>query len=225
MAAKKDSGAIARKRKFVTQRAKELEASGKTVDRAKLRRKWETGMVERDEFYAPGERERLRAGSRSKTAKPTPKQGPPADRRPGSGPTTRGPVDRMPSPKNPKTGKPADRMPQGGPRRMKPADRYPGRRPGTSVTPDTETKKPGSGPRAARPRTGPGGVMLPRRGNTVTPDKETKKPVKKSTPRTGAESKSYTEKKGQRRGPETKSWASRTYGKSPASRFADKYFG
>jgi hypothetical protein len=191
MAAKKDSGAIARKRKFVTQRAKELEASGKTVDRAKLRRKWETGMVERDEFYAPGERERLRAGSRSKTAKPTPKQGPPADRRPGSGPTTRGPVDRMPAPKNPKTGKPADRMPQGGPRRMKPADRYPGRRPGTSVTPDTETKKP----------------------------------VKKSTPRTGAESKSYTEKKGQRRGPETKSWASRTYWKSPASRFADKYFG
>jgi hypothetical protein len=111
MASKKDDGAIGRKRKFVQQRAKELEARGKTVDRAKLRRKWETGMVERNEFYAPGERARLRAGSKAKKAAP--------------GKPSRPPVDRMPEKKAPKQGKPADRMPQGGPKRAKPADRYP----------------------------------------------------------------------------------------------------
>ena len=113
MASKKDNGAIARKRKFVQQRSKELEAKGQKVDRAKLRRKWETGMVERNEFYAPGEREALRRASRAKTPMPkaSPKQGPPAD--------------RMPEKKAPRQGKPVDRMPQGGPKRAKPADRYP----------------------------------------------------------------------------------------------------
>jgi len=149
MAAKKDAGAIARKRKFVQQRAKELEAQGKTVDRAKLRRKWETGMVERDEFYLPGERARLRGGK--KKAAPGKKQGPP--------------VDRMPEKKAPKQGMPADRMPQGGPQRMKPADRYPGRRPGTSVTSNMETPKPG-GPRATKPKQGPSGLGIGQPGKS-----------------------------------------------------------
>jgi hypothetical protein len=222
------------KRFYVQTRVKELTAAGKPVDsavRAQLRKNWESGNVKRAEFGAP----------KGAKTKPVAK---------AQGPKRTGPETKSYAGKNVRTGpesksytKPkatrtgaesksytnTERAPMGPPKEM------PKR--GPNVTPNMETKKP-SNPKRYGPETKsytkPGAPA--RKGAetksytksgppSATPNTETKKPVKKSTTRTGPESKSYTDKKGQRRGPETKSWQSRTVYKSPASRFADKYFG
>jgi len=48
----------ARKRYYVQTRAAELTAAGKKVDRAALRKKFESGGVTREGFYAPGDKKR-----------------------------------------------------------------------------------------------------------------------------------------------------------------------
>lgn len=68
MRAKGVDAATARKRNYVRTRAAELEAQGKTVDRAALRKKFESGQVSRAGFYKAGEKAALRkksAGTKS----------------------------------------------------------------------------------------------------------------------------------------------------------------
>lgn len=56
---------VARKRFFVQTRASELEAAGKPVDRAALRKKFETGGVTREGFYTPADVNRIAARNAS----------------------------------------------------------------------------------------------------------------------------------------------------------------
>lgn len=72
MRAKGVDAATARKRNYVRTRAAELEAQGKTVDRAALRKKFESGQVSRAGFYKAGEKAALRkksAGTKSSGSK------------------------------------------------------------------------------------------------------------------------------------------------------------
>ena len=61
-----------RKRFYVSTRAAELTAKGKKVDRAALRKKFETGGVTREGFYAPGDKKRGK-GSGTKSGSNMPK--------------------------------------------------------------------------------------------------------------------------------------------------------
>lgn len=56
---------VARKRYYVQTRAAELEAAGKPVDRAALRKKFETGGVTREGFYTPADLNRIAARNAS----------------------------------------------------------------------------------------------------------------------------------------------------------------
>lgn len=56
---------VARQRFYVQTRAKELEAAGKDVDRAALRQKFQSGGVEREGFYTPGDVNRFKDSSNS----------------------------------------------------------------------------------------------------------------------------------------------------------------
>jgi hypothetical protein len=48
----------ARKRYYVKTRSSEMTAAGKKVDKAALRKKFESGGVTREGFYAPGDKKR-----------------------------------------------------------------------------------------------------------------------------------------------------------------------
>ena len=129
--------------------------------------------------------------------------------------------------------------PKAGASKTKPTPKPQGpKRTGPESGPYTKTKPTRTGPESGSPtkapakpnRMGPESKSYTKAGApNVTPNMERKKPVKKSTTRTGPETKSYLTKNARkqpiRSGPESTSYTKKKIYQTPASRFADKFFG